>query len=455
MIAGNELFGALALAGLFLLILAIGELVRFAVPSKPEIARKSVHFLSGMAALSFPYIIRSHWLVLCLAAGFSALLIISRKMGLLQSIHGVERKSFGAFYLPFAIYVIFLLGSDKPVLYVVSILVMTVSDTLAALLGDRYGSIRYEVEGNIKTLEGSVVFFFVTFLCVHLSLLLMTPIDRLHSVLIALVIALLVTGFEAISITGSDNIFIPFGTYFILAKMTRQTEGATAGDLWTLLIMIAMTVAISLRSRLFKANGLIGMVLLNYAAWSLCGFFWFLPLLLGQILLYLLAFYFENKVTDGITGYQIKVLIYTALVPAVLIFTANTMRDPMLLYLPYLASIVGQIAIISYFFLSIMTEPASRPIGILKGSRIIMGITCAVTAALLISALPIALYLEQARAVSIVVVVAGAMVTVFVFHILLMRYDLMEKRLLRQQMRMLSVLAGVAAVFLGQSVLIW
>jgi hypothetical protein len=46
------------------------------------------------------------------------------------------------------------------------------------------------------------------------------------------------------------------------------------------------------------------------------------------------------------------------------------------------------------------------------------------------------------------------MVTVFVFHVLLMRYELREKRLLRQQLRMFSVSAGVAVVFLGQLVLI-
>lgn len=450
----GQLFIVMTLAAAVFLALALGELVRRVMPSNPEAARKTVHFLSGMIALSFPYVIRSHWTVLALAAGFSMLIWITKQKGRLRSVHDVQRKTLGAFYLPAAIYGVFLLASDRPVLYFVSILVMTVSDTLAALLGKRYGSIRYEVEGSVKTLEGSIVFFFVTFLCIHLSLLLMTPIDRPASVVIAFVIALLITGFEAISVTGSDNILIPFGTYYILAKMTPLPFAALLADLWTLLGMIVVTLLLALRSRLFKANGLIGMVMLNYAAWNLCDFFWFLPLLIAQFLLYLMARFFSGKVSEDITGYQIKVFVYTASVPILLIFIANTVNDYTTLYLSYITSIVGQIALIGSFFLSLMVGPGTPFLNALRTRRLLSGALFTSASVFLIAALPVSVYREQSVLLSLFFVAAGTVVSLCLFHVLMLRYHLMEKRLLRLRMRLLSVMIGSAAVFLGEQLLL-
>ena len=264
----GEIVNALILAGAFLLILGLGEVIYHFCPARPEFSRKSVHFLSGLTALSFPYLIQSPWLVLLLALGFSGLIFLAKTRGILKSINDVNRKSQGALFFPVAVYVIFLLGHNQPVLYFVSILIMTVSDTLAALIGEVYGHISYEVEETTKSLEGSVIFFLTTFLCVHLSLLFMTPLDRLNTVLMAVVIATLVTGFEAISFGGSDNLFIPFGTYCLLSTMISQPSSQIFRDLWMLLVMIGVTVPLVNKTRLLKPSALIGMVLVNYAAWA-------------------------------------------------------------------------------------------------------------------------------------------------------------------------------------------
>jgi phytol kinase len=446
----SEAFSALMLAGGFLLILLLGEAIRRVLPSNPELARKSVHFLSGGMALSFPYLIKSHWTVLCLAMVFFAIVIITKKAKILRAVHDVGRRSHGALYFPIAVYVIFLLGHERPVLYFIPILVMTLSDTLAALLGGRYGSIKYEVEGTVKSLEGSAVFFLVTFLCVHLSLLLMTSIDKLSAVVIALVIATLVTGFEAISVGGSDNIVVPFGTYYILAKMTPQAPAVSVEDLWKLVVMIAVTIPISLKSRLLRASGLIGMALVNYAAWVLCDFYWFLPLLLGQVLLYLLAAHYVQRIRWDVTGHQIKVLVYSAIIPTILIFAANTVRGGDVFYLPYVASIVGQVAVIFYFFLSVSPEETSL-LGKLRGHALLRVIVPVAASTLFIAGVPICLYLDKARLGSLGLIALGVWTATLVFQWLAVRYELLEGRTLRQKMRLLSVAVGTAVVFLTQA----
>jgi len=449
----TELLHALGLAGAFTVIFLLGEALRRLMPASPELSRKFVHFSGGLTALSFPCLLRHHWTVLGLAAGFSLILAVAKMKGLLKSVHGIERKSYGAMLFPVSVYLLFLLGHDKPVLYFVSILVMTVSDTLAAVVGGRYGSIRYEVEDITKSLEGSTVFFLITFLCVHLSLLLMTRIGELDSVLIALVIALLVTGFEAISPTGSDNFFVPLGTYFILAKMMKNPFPETVEQLWILLAMILVTGMISLKSRLFKTTGLIGMILVNYAAWSLCGFAWFLPLFLGQILLYLFVSYFVDKVAEEITGYQIKVLFYSALLPTLLVFASNATHDLQLFFLPYVTSIVAQLAIIHYFFASITLAGKSAFIQKLTGNRAVMVLYCAAVPGLCIATVPILL---QGRAPlgSMVIVLTAAGIAVSMFHLLYTRTGLGRSVIPRQQLRLLCASVAVAIAFLLQGTLL-
>jgi len=446
----GEVMNALGLSVIFILILMLGEGIYRVIPYNPEIARKSVHFLSGLTALSLPYLIQSHWLVLLLAVSFLMVITVAGKKGLLRSIHGIERKSQGALYFPVSVYGIFLLGHARPVIYLIPILVMTVSDTLAALLGEKYGSLKYEVEGSMKSVEGSAVFFFATFLCVHLPLLLMTQIDRNSSVLIALVIALLITGFEAISLAGSDNIFIPFGTYYFLAKMTKQPLTGTTEDLWKLLFMIAVTVVVAMKSRLWKANGLIGMALLNYAAWSLCDVYWFLPLLLAQVMLYLLSVYFARKVEEEIAGYQIKVFIYSAIIPALLIFTANTVDNYDAMYVPYLTAVVGQIAIIAYFFVSIVKDSGDGTLARLRSNTYITIAACGMVSTFFVGAFPLLLYLDTARLSSLGILGVGVFIALFVFHLLLVRYHLKEERMLRQKMRLVSVGIAVVVVFIVQ-----
>ena len=441
----TEIIHALGLSVVFVVILMLGECIyRVIAPDNPEISRKSVHFMSGLVSLSLPYLITSHWLVLLLAAVFMAITVAAKKMGRLKSIHGIGRKSYGAVYFPLAIYGMFLLGHTKPVLYFISIMVMTVSDSLAALLGGRYGSIKYDVEGNYKSLEGSVVFFFVTFLCVHLPLLLMTQAGRLDSVMTAVVIALLITGFEAVSLAGSDNIFIPFGTYYILSKKMQQPLVVSAEDIWKLLFLIAVAVLVAVKSRLWKPSGLIGMVLINYAAWSLCDIYWFLPLILAQAMLYLLSVYFTKRVEEEIAGYQIKVFIYSAIVPAIIIFTANTIDNYATTYIPYLTAVAGQIAIMCYFFMSIMTDKTNGHLVRLRRNKYLSMVACGITSTLGIAALPLFLYFAVSKLSSLCLVAAGVLIALCIFHLLMTHYHLRQQMMLRQKMRLVSV--GLAAV---------
>lgn len=434
----------------FLAVFAGGELVRRRWPESPELSRKFVHFCGGLTAISFPFFLRSPWTVLLLGLSFAGIIILTKRMGFLNSVHGVARTSSGALYFPVAITILYFLGHGRQAFYIISVLTLTVSDTMAALVGTRYGSITYEVEDSKKSLEGSLVFFFVTYLCVHLPLLLLTDTGRLQSVLTALVIALLVTGFEAISLAGSDNIFVPLGTFFILAKMTRHDLATTIEHTGILFLIIAVTVVLSMLQKIFKPSGLIGMILVNYAAWSLCDFSWFLPLIMAQILLFLLVSGFRQKVPEDITNYQVKVLFYSAIVPVLLIFVANAAEEYGLLYIPYLTAIVTQITLIFFYFLSI-SEGGGALARCLRRIPLLRGILCAATSTLAITALPAFIYLSTPLWLALVLVMAGTMGAYCLFQVATARLRHDEREwTLRQRIRLICTGAAAAGVFLAQ-----
>ena len=454
MLVKKEILSALAFAFVYLVIFLIGEGVRKRIAGRPEIPRKVVHLLGGLVAMSFPYFITSHWTVLILSLSFSLIVIISKYKGSLKSVHGVKRKSYGGIYYPFAVYLIFLMAGNSPVIYLVSILVMTVADTFAALLGDKYGNIKFDVEGNSKSLEGSAVFFFVTFLCVHLPLLLMTDIARVDSVLIAFIIAVLVAGFEAISLSGSDNIIVPFGTFFLLMKMINLPHIAVLKSLYFLLAAITITAFLSVRLRLFKPSGLIALMLLNYAALSLCNIYWFLPLLLAQVFYYLLiSVYVHYEGIEKVKAYQVKVIFYLGILPTIFIFSANAASEPMRFYLPYLTAIAAQMAIVSNYFFS---KYLSRPFGaesFFKRHRRILEIACSFIATLCIALIHVLLYKKTFIFNSTFIVMAGTWVAYTMNFMMNRYYRGVKEDIFEYRRRFVSAALGIGCVFLLQNIM--
>ena len=116
------------------------------------------------------------------------------------------------------------------VAYLVPLLMLTFADAAAAVVGRRYGTLRYPTPGGCKSLEGSLAFAMVTFAATHLSLLLMSDAARWESVLVAVVIALVLTLMEAFATGGWDNFLVPVGGVADAQVAGGDGRTATGGD---------------------------------------------------------------------------------------------------------------------------------------------------------------------------------------------------------------------------------
>jgi len=265
------------LGGMLLVVRWIGGRLRW----HPETSRKAVHIGMGLACLSFPWVFRDPWPVALLAAVACAALGSIRLVPAVRSrlggvLGGVERESWGELVFPPSVAFVFWLARGDAILFCVPVLILTLADAVAALIGARYGRVRYETDDGSKSIEGSLAFFIVAFLSTHSALLLFSPIGRLESLLIAAVMGFILVLIEAIAWHGLDNAFIPIVSHVCLVRMMDRSVPDLGARL---AVLVGVIAALSFLKRATRLTGsaAIGAALLAYVTWAVGDWRWWLP----------------------------------------------------------------------------------------------------------------------------------------------------------------------------------
>ena len=355
----HEILAASAVSGGFLVVFVLAEILKRRTSAPVEVTRKFVHFFGGLLTLSFPWVFDSRWTVAGLSVVFGGLIWITKKAGSLQSVHGVERTSEGALFFPLGILTVFLLGYDRPTFYLVAVLALVVSDTVAALVGTEYGRRRFRVESDLRSLEGSLTFLVTTFLAAHLPLLLMEGLEAGASVLISLQIAIIVTQFELISLKGNDNLLVPVATFYLLIKMTPHGVGHQGEEVLAQLAIILIVGLLAWRFRVLSLAGANTLMLFLYAAWGLGGAEWIVGPGLAFSAFIILRAVFRAPTSARREQYQVVAVFYVCIIPTVILLANNSLEtlipwapeglkegDP--LYAPFIAIVAAQLAILSW-----------------------------------------------------------------------------------------------------------
>jgi phytol kinase len=199
----------------------------------PELSRKLLHVAMGAVLCPLPWLFDRPGPVVALCAVYVGLLIARRYLAALDNhvgpvIDGVGRRSVGEFLFPVAVAVVFVLAGGDRAAYLAPILILTFADAAAAVVGRRYGMCRYATPGGCKSLEGSLAFAAVAFACTHLTLLLVGTTGRAESVLLAIVVALVLTVVEAVTLGGWDNLLVPVGAWGLLKVLGGLPAGSLA-----------------------------------------------------------------------------------------------------------------------------------------------------------------------------------------------------------------------------------
>ncbi len=246
-IAAQLLLIALSVGGLLAAMAGVYALAR-RYGWSAELQRKCVHVTTGLYALSLPLTFSEAWPVLLLCAVAIVVMAAMRlpvlaRTGIASTIHGVARTSYGEILLAVSVGFLFLRSLGQPVLFVLPMLVLTLSYAAAALTGVRYGRRLFAVENGTKSLEGVAMFFLVTIIIAMVTLLLMTDLSRPGVIVMALTVAAFGAQIEADSWRGFDNLFVPVGIHLYLQNNLELTPVAIAAGA---LVYVAMLSALLL-----------------------------------------------------------------------------------------------------------------------------------------------------------------------------------------------------------------
>lgn len=252
-----------------------------------EWVRKLFHIGGGLLGLSLPWIFHDLAPVLLLGALIAALFLCLRLVPALregpgQVLQAIQRKSVGDFCFLASFMLLFWLADGDKLLYSIPILLVTLSDALAALIGQTYGRLMLQMRGGRKTIEGAASFLLSAFLCIHVPVLLWGGTGRLESLLIAADIGLMLMLAEAAAWWGLDNLLIPILGYMALKSMLDMDAPALVTHLGFVLALGTVIVLVRKRTTLGD-DALAGGVLLGYVIWAVGGWKWVLPPLLQLV----------------------------------------------------------------------------------------------------------------------------------------------------------------------------
>ena len=207
---------------LYGIILLLGEGMYRYLRFNEAHTRNFSHFSAGLLSLPYPWLFSSHWWVLLLSVQSSAVLLLTRSAGFFPSHHKAANDSLGSplfFASLYLCYLVFRL-TDNTAFFLLPILILTISDMTASLVGRNYGNPSGErsriwpIKG--KTLAGSIAFFLTALIISSFFYHRKMGMNIGSALAMGAGIAFATTIGEAWSVNGFDNLFIPVITLIIM-----------------------------------------------------------------------------------------------------------------------------------------------------------------------------------------------------------------------------------------------
>jgi phytol kinase len=189
-----------------------------------ELRRKAFHISVGLASLTFPLFLTRPWMVIVALSFAIAWMCCVRKVPAMtrhfgRVLHDTDRISHGELYFAVSIATLMLASNGESILYVVPVLILTIADAVAAVVGRVYPLMPLGGLARGKTASGSAAFLVAALLVTWSVLNALTDYSSILSLAVALAVAAGTCIAEAISSRGFDNLSVPVVALLIL-KLT-------------------------------------------------------------------------------------------------------------------------------------------------------------------------------------------------------------------------------------------
>lgn len=189
-------------ATIYLVTFAVIEIGCRRAGIDPEVSRRVVHLVCGLSIAILPLVLPYTGIAL-LGVIFTLVMLVSRSLRLLGSIHRVRRSTLGEAYMPLGASITALVVPHMP-LFACCMCVLAICDVAAGVCGATLRGPRLGAVAGSKTIAGSAA----CLLSAAFVVLFFAPAAGL-ALLPALGVAAMATFVEALSPRGLDNLLIP------------------------------------------------------------------------------------------------------------------------------------------------------------------------------------------------------------------------------------------------------
>ena len=129
-----------------------------------ELRRKALHVSIGFMSLFLPLVLTETWLIIAASLLAFGWMLSVRHVACIRSrfgrvLHDADRRSHGELYFTLSIGLLLFLATDEPLLYIAPILILSIADAAAALVGKAFPMGRLGGPARGKTLSGCAAFF--------------------------------------------------------------------------------------------------------------------------------------------------------------------------------------------------------------------------------------------------------------------------------------------------------
>lgn len=201
----NNIIGFIISVIYILFVLLISKLLE---NKGEEISRKFIHIALCNIWFIFAYFFDSLICAVILPTFFVFFNALSYKYKIVKSMERKENDGFGTVYYAISIVAIVIItySVGNPWIGLSGMLIMGYGDGLAAIIGQKIKSKEFKVGNTKKSIAGSLTMFIIS---MFILLIILNMLNVQYFIIKAIVIALIATILEFISIKGLDNITVP------------------------------------------------------------------------------------------------------------------------------------------------------------------------------------------------------------------------------------------------------
>ena len=217
----------IALICVYVYVIAIFLIAENVLKSRPEFSRKFLHIMVGNMIFAMPFF-SSPWIMiigLTLPASIGTFLLTEYSPIKIENSMTESGHALGLFFYSAIWTVLLVVFGNHLWIVALAIVPLVYGDGFAALIGIKFGKVKFSIFGSTKSLEGSLSMFVVTTVMSVFVWMVFTSIGYNmpeFNIVNILIISAVATLCEALSYGGIDNLTVPAVTsilYYLVAVL--------------------------------------------------------------------------------------------------------------------------------------------------------------------------------------------------------------------------------------------